>query len=323
MAQATKAIVPKTARKAGSSPAGDLEVNLKSFVRHMKAENLAAKTIKTYSEAVEQFRDYLADQGMPQRIAHIKREHVEAWINHLLEQWSDATAANRYGGLRSFFGWAVEEGEIKESPMARMKPPKVGEKQVPIMSEGELAALFKACSGTDFESRRDLAILRLYAVTGARKSEIASIRWQPDEPLENDVDLDGGVIRVWGKGGRQRTLPVDAKTVRALDRYVRARAGHHSAHLPYLWLGKKGRMTPDGIAQMAMRRANQAGIEGFHLHRLRHTFAHYWLADGGAESDLMRLTGWRSRTMLQRYASSAAQERALAAAKKFGIGSRV
>lgn len=260
---------------------------------------------------------------MPGRLAHIRREHVESFIEHLLERWAPATAANRYGGLRAFFSWAVDEGEIKDSPMAKMKPPRVPERAVPILSETEIAGLFKVCAGQEFEPRRDLALLRLYAVTGARKTEIANLRYDPSEPANNDIDLEAGVARVIGKGNRDRLLPLDPKTIRAIDRYLRVRSAHHSAHLQALWLGKRGAMTGDGIAQMAYRRAKKAGIEDFHLHRFRHSFAHFWLSDGGGESDLMRLTGWRSRTMLSRYGSSAAQERALAASKRFGLGNRI
>src|SRR5439155_11406420 len=140
----------------------------------------------------------------------------------VLEHHAPATAATKHRGLRAFFKWADDEGELGTNPMLRVKPPRVPEQPVPIVSDDEIRRLLATCSGPDFADRRDQAILRMFMDTGARRDELASLRWQPGDPSRNDVDLDRAIVRVMGKGGRERLLPLGSKTIRALDRYLRA-----------------------------------------------------------------------------------------------------
>ena len=161
--------------------------------------------------------------------------------------------------------------------------------------------LFRACAGTNFEDRRDLAIITLLTDTGIRLGEMNSLR-------VTDLDVAEKVMEVTGKTGR-RIVPYSASTRRHIERYLRMRSLHRDADLAALWLGKKGRLGYYGIGEMLARRAGKAGLERstIHPHLFRHTFAHNYLSEGddgepaGFETDLKQLGGWRDLATVERY----------------------
>jgi site-specific recombinase XerD len=283
----------------------DVLDNLASFGRHLRAGNRSPMTIKVYGEGIRQFDDFLAERGMPRNVAGIHREHVEAFVEDQLGRLRPATAASRYRSLQQFFRWLADEGELRDSPMAKMHPPTVPEEPPAVLTNEQIDGLWRVTSGTSFDDRRDRAVIRLLLDTGIRRAELAGLRVE-------DIDRDQDVAVVMGKGRRPRTVPYDHDAAKEIDRYLRARKAHPRADLPWLWLGKKGRLTENGIAQLLRRRGREAGLEGLHPHLFRHTFAHQQLADGMQETSLMRIAGWKSRQMVARYGASAGHERAIA-----------
>lgn len=287
-----------------------------SFARHLRAEGAAERTVTIYGQAIRFFAAWLEAQGREPVVAELTRAAIREWLAQLADTHQASTVRTRYRGLFRFCGWCVDEEEIPEHPMRTLSPPEPKPKPVPVLSDAELAALVKACAGKDFRARRDEAMLRLLLDCGLRVSELCGL-------TVDGTDLDQGMALVRGKGSKVRPIYFGARTVRAVDRYQRARGSQRWAHLDALFITQRGALSPDGARERVRLLGEAAGIPNLHPHRFRHTWAHDFLMSGGQERDLKRLAGWSSDVMLERYGASAADARARAAAQRMKRGDRV
>jgi integrase len=137
-----------------------------------------------------------------------------------------------------------------------------------------------------------------------------------------DVNLSqGSAIVRRGKGGKGRSVPFGPQTAQAIDRYLRMRRVHRLADTETLWLGARDRTFHYHGLNMALKaRAEMAGIDRFHIHRMRHTCATRWLRHGGSEGGLMAVAGWSTRSMIERYTGASASELAAAESRRLNLG---
>jgi hypothetical protein len=180
--------------------AGIFQAEISSFALRLAAEGKAAKTIRTYTDAVRWFAAArLPGQASRASWEQVDSQDIRQWMAWLLDRYSNAYASNQYRALQQFFKWLAAEDGLPD-PMAGLQPPRVTDKLVPVFTGGELARLEHACAGRSFAQRRDAAIIALFKATGIRLAELAGLRYDPGDPRRSDIDLWQREITVRGKG---------------------------------------------------------------------------------------------------------------------------
>jgi site-specific recombinase XerD len=287
---------------------------LESWEIILLAENKSPTTISSYLRGVRLYLQWCEQAGHPMQLT---RAQVQAYMAELIADGKEAnTVRLRQASLRQFVRWLVDEGELPEDPLLGLKAPKIPTKVVHALTDDQLRALIRACKGPTFRDKRDEAIVRLMSDTGMRAAETLALTVADVQPLK-----EGSVTIHRGKGMRGRRAPFGPQTAAALDKYLRARKSHKLASTPALWLGAHSNgFAYFGLNDTLKDRAREAGIEGFHLHLLRHTFATRWKAARGSDDGLMAVAGWSNRSMIDRYAGAAAADRAAAEARTLNLG---
>jgi len=283
---------------------GDL---LPSWRRYLVAHNRATTTISAYTTDVELLHAYL--DGVD--LVDVRRRHIADWLADQIEKnISPATVGRRFRSAQQFFRWAVDEGEMSDNPMAKLKAPHVPDQPPKFPTDDEVNALRTVCAQrrTDpsrkFEGTRDLAVIDFLAATGVRASELTGM-------TNDDVDLDEQLVWVTGKGGRRRVVGLGPDLTAVLDRYARVRASHRHTDLDAFWLSERGALTYSGLSQLLKRRCIEAKIPRVNAHAFRHRFAHKAKLAHVSDENLQTLAGWSSNQMVARYGRSAAAARAL------------
>jgi site-specific recombinase XerD len=152
----------KRSRQPKPLAAGVFQGAISSFRLHLAAEGKSGKTVRTYTEAVQWF----AAAHLLRETSHwdwdqVGAHDLQSWMAWLLGRYSDSYASNQYRALQQFFRWWSDEEELPD-PIARLHPPRVGGKLVPVFTSVELAKLERACRGRTFAQRRDYAIICVF-----------------------------------------------------------------------------------------------------------------------------------------------------------------
>lgn len=251
------------------------------FLASKRAGGLSAHTLRYYTYNLAGYRDWLAEDEA-RAVAWTDRRTIEGWFAAgRVAGLKATTIEGRYRALSSFFGFLKEQDEyaIKDSPMAKVKRPKVREDQVTRRRarEDEVHALLTSIDLADWVDARDQALIRLLFATGLRLSEVTQLQ-------VGDIDLRDRRMVVKGKNGtvRRQAFPDEIRT--ALLSYLMSRPVYDG---DALWLsvsfrdGVRCELTDNGIRQMLRRRCKAAGVRYLNPHSFRHGMAMHLLKKSG------------------------------------------
>ncbi len=266
---------------------------------HCMARGLRPSTIAAYAKALEAFHAYVRLRLEGRAPDAIRTRDVLAYVEHLRTERGngDAAVQRHVVILRSFYRAMVAMGQLEPAgnPLAWFPRIKAPQRKLPrVLSQKEIRRLLVAPAADSVLGLRDRAMLHLLYGTGIRAAECASLR-------EMDVDLHEKTVRVQGKGGRERTLPLNDTVVAALETYQKVR-GQGAPTAPFFWTRQRRRLSRFVVYERVRRAARHARIQGdVSPHRLRHTFASHLVRAGVGLVTLRDLLGHRLITSTQLY----------------------
>ena len=279
---------------------------LDAFVSHLRAERgLSPNTIAAYRTDLAQLALFFHGQDDWSRTSPRDLDRYAAWLRK--QAYAPSSIARKLAAIRSFFRFLVEEAVVDTTPADHLRPPRAGRPLPHVLGEEEVVALLEAAeAGPGPEGVRDRAMLELTYAAGLRVSEVVG----PQGLGLAGLSLDGGWVRVLGKGSKERLVPLYPGIVDRLRAYLRdarpvlaARAKRGRGGPPALFPNARGRaMTRQGYWLVLKRCAARAGITT-HLspHTLRHSFATHLLRGGAPLRHVQELLGHASIATTQIY----------------------
>lgn len=274
-----------------------LEQALTRFADYLRTERQVSEhTLVSYQRDLQKLADYLTHQAITDPAA-ISPHHIRACLGQLHRQGLGPRSLQRWlSSLRAFFRFGLRQRWISTNPALTLQAPKAG-RPLPKTLDTDAAAAFVEVSGNEFLDLRDHAMLELMYSSGLRLSELTQLQCE-------QLDLQAGEVRVNGKGGKTRLLPVGGQALNALKSWLQQRANVAPAiNQGPVFVSNKGRgLTPRAIQKrFDSRSLSQGGSQRVHPHMLRHSFASHLLESSGDLRGVQELLGHANLSTTQIY----------------------
>jgi integrase/recombinase XerC len=273
---------------------------IERFLRYLQLErNCSELTIKSYREDLVSLNEYLEQTlGRQPEAGGLTPQDLRAYVVALHEAgYAKSSVSRRLASLRSFFRFAQREGLSDQNPAKPLRNPR-GERKLPhFLSTDEIGQLLSAPRGSESQGLRDRAILETMYSAGLRVSELVGIN-------DDDLDLEDGLVRVRGKGKKERLAPLGSFAIKAVRNWLRVRnlASRNQRGNP-VFTNKFGtRLTTRSVARMLEKYLLQTGLDlRTSPHTLRHSFATHLLDRGADIRSVQELLGHKSLVTTQIY----------------------
>lgn len=275
----------------------DIEWRLaEDFLKHLKVEKrLSAHTVAAYRRDLSCLRDYCDKNDISGwadlRVHNMRRYAATGFAGGL----SPRSIQRRLSGARSFMGYLIREGRVKNNPVAGVTAPKAP-KRLPDALDVEQMAQLLNVKGDDRAATRDRAIMELLYSSGLRLAELVGLNL-------GDVDAGDGLVRVTGKGRKERIVPVGRRALAAICEWERVRANDADVGEQAMFVGQRGkRISPRTVQAMVRRRAIEAGLpKRVYPHLFRHSFATHMLESSSDLRGVQEMLGHADISTTQIY----------------------
>ena len=272
---------------------------LDAYQDHLSLERgLSPRTVSAYRREAERLVEYLGARGVdsPQAVAP---DEVRDFVYSLKDRGLKATSIRRaISALRTYFGWLLLEGAIEADPTERIEPPRIGRRLPGVLSLDDVERILDAPDSGDSLYWRDRALLEFAYASGVRVSELIGLRLR-------DLALDEGFARVFGKGAKERVVPVGSAARRALEVYIREiRPGlERGSGKGVVFLNARGQpLSRMGVWKILRKHVERAGVRTrVTPHTLRHSFATHLLERGADLASVQEMLGHADISTTQIY----------------------
>ena len=287
---------------------------IQDFLLHLQLERgVSTDTHHSYQSDLQQFLGHLQAQYFRDNVALQPKDidifHIRSFLKHLSDQGLAKTSlARKLACLKSFFRFLVEEGQIKQNPAAAVRSPRLGTRLPTVLTKDEATTLLDSPPAATWIEARNHAILETLYSSGARVSELVGLNW-------DHVDLDAQLLRLRGKGKKERRVPIGGVAIEALLHYQQllpavtkstrknVQHGHSSSSRsqPLFLNTRGGRLTTRSIERMVKQQSSTRFSQSVTPHTLRHSFATHLLDEGADLRAIQELLGHASLATTQKY----------------------